>query len=287
VKDDDFEKRIRDLERELADLNRPPPSIPPYTGDSPSPAVDAPYSANPYAVSPFTTPNQSFTSDPPPSYPANPPFAGNAPYVGDPKWGAYFYRGPRRLWLWQILWIVVAVGGLATYLVVSRNAGLAHNRAILGSTPTASNGPTAAPQGGELRVGGNNEGRTVDCNSSKVTLDGTNTDYYVPGHCASLTVGGHGNTVRVYSIDAVESTGYNNSVTVGACNNGALTLSSFGITFNVTGHCASLTISNYDNKVTVDSVDSINISGYNNVVTYHSGAPTIANSGNNNKIGRA
>jgi hypothetical protein len=297
MKDDDLEKRIRELERELADMNRPPQSISPYTGDAspytsdpPSPAVDAPYTANPYAANPpYTAPNQSFTSDPPPSYPANPPYAGNAPFVGDPKWGAYFYRRPRRIWLWQILWIIIAIGGLATYLVVSRNAGLARNRAILGSAPTASTpaasyGPTGVPLGGELRVGGNMEGRTVDCNGGKLTLVGTNTDYYVTGKCASLTVGGFSNTVRVDSIDAVESSGYNNTVTLQACNNGALTLSSYGIKFNVAGHCASLAISSYNNEVTVDSVDSINISGYNNVVTYHTGKPTVTDSGYSNNI---
>jgi hypothetical protein len=143
------------------------------------------------------------------------------------------------------------------------------------------------PQGGELRVGGNNEGRTVACNDGKLTLYGTNTDYFVTGHCASLTVGGYSNTVKVESIDTLESTGYNNTATVQACNNGNLKLSSYGIKFNVTGHCASLAISSYSNNVTVDSVDSINVSGYDNVVAYHSGTPTITDSGNNNNIHRA
>jgi hypothetical protein len=274
-------------------MNRPPQSIPPYTSDPPSPAVDAPSTANPYAANPpYTAPNQSFTSDPPPSYPANPPYAGNAPYVRDPTWNAYFFRRPRRIWLLQILWIIIVIAVAAIYLVVSRNAGLSRNRAILGSTPTAStptasNGPSAVPQGGELRVGGNNEGRTVDCSGGKLTLYGTNTDYYVTGHCGSLIVGGYSNTVRVESIDTLESTGYNNTATVGACNNGALTLSSYAIKFNVTGHCASLAISSYSNNVTVDSVDSINVSGYDNVVTYHSGSPKISDSGNNNNIRRA
>src|ERR1700758_1282307 len=63
MKDDDPEKRIRELERELADMTRPPQGTPPHTGDAP--------------------------------YTANPPFAGNAPYVRDPTWGTDF-RPPRR-----------------------------------------------------------------------------------------------------------------------------------------------------------------------------------------------
>ena len=62
------------------------------------------------------------------------------------------------------------------------------------------------------------------------------------------------------------------------------TLFPVGVDKHATGHCASLTITSYDNKVTLDSADSINISGYNNVVTYHSGAPKITNSGYSNTI---
>jgi Protein of unknown function (DUF3060) len=315
MKDDDPEKRIRDLERELADMNRPPQSIPPYTGDAspytsdaPPPAVDTPYAANPYGApppavdlpytsnpyegsAPYTAPSQSFSSDAPPSYPTNPPYAGNTPYVGDPTWGVNF-RPSRRRPPWVVVslavgTIVPAIFGIVGHSWTSHRTGSSFGSSFgpsIGSMATAPNGPTAVPPGGELQVGGNNEGRTVDCNGGKLTLVGTNTDYYVTGKCASLTVGGFSNTVRVDSIDAVESTGYNNTVTVQSCNNGALTVSSYGIKFDVTGHCASLAISSYDNNVTVGSVDSINVSGYDNVVTYHSGKPTITDSGNNNRI---
>jgi hypothetical protein len=299
MKDDDPEKRIRELERELADMTRPPQSAPPYTGDAspytsdtPAPAVDAPYTANPYAGNaPYAAPNQSFTSDPPPSYPppsypANPPYAGNAPYVRDPSWGVDF-RPPRRRsgarFSWIIVVIALAIFAPAIMSLVSHFAA-SKSRSSFGSGATASNGPTAVPQGGELRVGGNSEGRTIACNDGKLTLYGYNSDYLITGHCASLTVGGYSNTVKVDTADTLESTGYNNTAIVHACNNGNLTLSSYGIKFNVTGHCASLAISSYDNNVTVDSVDSINVSGYDNVVTYHSGSPKISDSGNNNKV---
>jgi Protein of unknown function (DUF3060) len=283
MKDDDPEKRIRELERELADSTRPPQSTPPYTGnaqpyigDAPQPAVDAPYAANPYAANP--------------PYTANPPYAGNAPYVRDPTWGVDF-RPPRRRspYPWFIVLIVL---GIFVPTIVSLVAHFATSNRVRtsfgnGSGATASsNNPTAVPQGGELRVGGNMEGRTVACNDGKLTLYGTNSDYSITGHCVSLTVGGFNNKAIVDSADTLESTGYSNTVTVRACNNGNLKLSSYGGKFSVTGHCASLAISSYDNKVSVDSVDSINISasGYNNVITYRSGTPKVTDSGDSNNI---
>ena len=155
MKDDDPEKRIRELERELADMNRPPQSPPPYTGDAspytsdpPSPAVDAPYTANPYAANPpYTAPNQSFTSDPPPSYPANPPYAGNAPYVRDPTWGVDF-RPPRRRsgarFSWILAVILLAVVAPTIISVVTHFA-TSKSRSNFGFGATASNGPTAVP----------------------------------------------------------------------------------------------------------------------------------------------
>jgi hypothetical protein len=73
-------------------------------------------------------------------------------------------------------------------------------------------------------------------------------------------------------------------VTNHASNNGTLKASSYGIAFNVTGHCASLAISSYNNKVTVDSVDAITVSGYGNTITYHSGKPKVTDSGYDNNI---
>jgi hypothetical protein len=297
MKDDDPEKRIRELERELADMNRPPQSIPRYTGDAspytsdvPPPAVDSPYTANPYAGNPYaanppyTAPNQPFTSDPPPPYSANPPYSGNAPYVRDPTWGVDF-RPPRRRMGGRFSWIIVIVlFAVFMPVIMSLVSHFATSKSRSNFGFGASNGPTAVPQGGELRVGGNSEGRTIACNDGKLTLYGYNSDYLITGHCASLTVGGYSNTVKVDSVDSVESSGYHNTVTIHDCNNGNLTLSSYGIKFNVTGHCASLAVSSYANNVTVDSVDSINVSGYSNVITYHSGSPKISDSGSDNKV---
>jgi Protein of unknown function (DUF3060) len=282
--DDDPEKRIRELERQLADVRRTPQSPPPavdapYTGEAP-PAVDVPYVANPYDTS------SSYAANPP--YTANPPYAGNAPYTsgapypGTPQYGLGFQTPRRRRSFPRGLILLVLVFVLPTIIsLVMHFARSTTSRSIFG---TSDNGPTAVPQGGELRVGGNSTNRTIACNDGKLTLYGYGTNYSVTGHCAALTVGGYNNNVTVDSADALESTGYNNIITDHACNNGNLTLTSYGIAFNVTGHCASLTISSYNNQVTVDSVDTVNVSGYSNTVVYHSGKPAITDSGRDNNI---
>jgi hypothetical protein len=71
-----------------------------------------------------------------------------------------------------------------------------------------------------------------------------------------------------------------------ACNGGSVSVS--GITNNVviTGHCASLTVSGIQNQITVDAADTIQASGSGNQVTYHTGSPTIGNSGFDNVVQR-
>jgi hypothetical protein len=66
-----------------------------------------------------------------------------------------------------------------------------------------------------------------------------------------------------------------------ACNDGHLSLTGFKNTFTITGHCASLMVGDTSNHVTVDSADSIDVSGSWNTVIYHSGSPTITNTAGN------
>ena len=124
---------------------------------------------------------------------------------------------------------------------------------------------------------------------------------------------GGGGPITVPQGGALSVGGNGDSQTI-ACSDGKLTLPGFNSTFHVTGHCAGLTVSGFDNRVTVDSADtvkitsygntvsvsghvasldvslynnqvrlesaeSINISGYSNTVTYHSGAPQVTQSG--------
>jgi hypothetical protein len=257
MKDDDPEKRIRELEQQLADVTRNPQSPPPYTESTP--------------------------------YTSGPTYPGGATYQGAPPYG--FGAPPprrRKTFPWSLV-VVVLVFVLPTIVSLvaffaRSTSGSSTPRFNGGRTTTTSSGPTAVPQGGELRVGGSGDTKTIACDDGALTLYGTGTKYSVTGHCASLIVGGYNNNVTVDSADTVESTGYGNTVTNGACNNGTVKLSSYGITFNVTGHCATLAISSYQNKVTVDSVDNIVVSGYENNITYHSGKPKVTDSGYSNNI---
>jgi hypothetical protein len=52
----------------------------------------------------------------------------------------------------------------------------------------------------------------------------------------------------------------------------------------ISGHCKSLSVSGVQNKVTVDSVDTIEASGFNNQITFHSGSPSIEKSGDGNVV---
>jgi len=71
-----------------------------------------------------------------------------------------------------------------------------------------------------------------------------------------------------------------------ACNRGSVSVS--GITNNVviTGHCASVSVSGIQNQIKVDAADTIKASGSGNQVTYHTGSPTIGNSGFDNVVQR-
>jgi hypothetical protein len=43
-------------------------------------------------------------------------------------------------------------------------------------------------------------------------------------------------------------------------------------------------VSGVKNSITVDAVDTIDASGFNNQITYHTGSPTIENSGQQNLV---
>lgn len=65
------------------------------------------------------------------------------------------------------------------------------------------------------------------------------------------------------------------------CNNNIVSISGVSNTVTITGHCTRISVSGMQNKVMLDAADTISASGFDNVVTYHSGSPDISNSGNN------
>jgi hypothetical protein len=65
------------------------------------------------------------------------------------------------------------------------------------------------------------------------------------------------------------------------CNDNSVSISGVSNTVTITGHCTTVSVSGMQNKVTLDTADQISASGFDNVVTYHSGSPDINNAGNN------
>src|SRR5438270_5316711 len=131
MKDDDPEKRIRELEQELADVTRTPQSPPPYTESAPYTGGDS----HPGAA----------------AYPGSFPSAGSQPYgFGAPP--------PRRRKPYP--WFLVVVG-LAVVLPTVISLVMFFARSTSGITtprfnrsqPTTSTGPTAVPQAGDMPVG--------------------------------------------------------------------------------------------------------------------------------------
>jgi Protein of unknown function (DUF3060) len=269
--DDDPEKRIRELERELADLGPAPYEAPPLKGDAP-----------PYP--------------PPPSYPAPPSYTGDAGYTPPsytpPTYGPGYtppspgqYNPPPaiqrlmpyyRIFVWAIF---IAFIGFIVFNVVRV---FTHHTA-----PSAGHGtgaPLTVAPGGSFQFNGNSETAAIACNQGNIAINGTHGTYTITGHCSSIRVGGYSNNVTVENADTLISNGYGNTVTDHACNSCDLTIASYNNTFTVTGHSTSLRISSYSNKVTVDSVDAITVAGYQNTVTYHSGTPKTTDSGYSNII---
>jgi hypothetical protein len=77
--------------------------------------------------------------------------------------------------------------------------------------------------------------------------------------------------------------GINENRTI-ACNQSVINVSGISNKIVLTGHCASLNVSGVQNSITVDAVDSIEASGFNNQITYHTGSPSIDKSGDGNVV---
>jgi Protein of unknown function (DUF3060) len=69
-----------------------------------------------------------------------------------------------------------------------------------------------------------------------------------------------------------------------ACNQSAINISGISNKIVITGHCASLNVSGVQNSITVDAVDSVDVSGFNNQITYHTGSPSVEKSGDGNIV---
>jgi hypothetical protein len=242
--EDDPEARIRALEQPLADTARASELGGPQPGG---------YSSNPY---------------PPPQAPPPPPLYGDynsgfgpggygAPFPGAPLSG-----GPRRSSGNRVFWILAAVfvvgmlavvGGIAAYVAHRISSS---NVIVEPSTPNTSvfSSPRSAPRS-----------PTPSTSRSRTPTAGPSTSAApAPGSNISIA-------------------GINENKTV-TCNGNSVTVSGVSNTITISGHCTKLTVSGMQNSVTVDAVDTIDASGLNNQVTYHSGSPQISKSGDGNVV---
>lgn len=69
-----------------------------------------------------------------------------------------------------------------------------------------------------------------------------------------------------------------------ACNDNPVSISGVSNTVTITGHCTSVEVSGMQNAVSMETADAITASGFENRVTYRSGAPKVENAGNNNVV---
>ncbi|MGZ4513207.1 MAG: DUF3060 domain-containing protein [Mycobacterium sp.] len=183
---------------------------------------------------------------PPPPTPPT-PWTYGGPFPGPPP-----QRGTGNR-MWWILGTVIVVGMLA--LAAGIAAFAAHQfsgvRSIIESPPSTTGAPTTP-------------GASTGASTGKA---GPSTSPQPPP-------GGR-----------VSISGVNENRTL-ACNDNTVSVSGVSNTVVITGHCARISVSGVQNAITVDSVDAIDASGFNNKVTYHSGAPKIGNSGDSNAVGQ-
>ena len=246
--DGDPEARIRDLERPLADrAAESEMGTQPYDSAAPPPP---PPPAPPYGYS-------STGAD---------PYQGGS-YDGAPQYGSPYYAEPQRVVhkrststaLWLIPLVVVAfaaagvVGAVLYFSVGTPNPG----------TPIAGGGgPLDAPQS------------QSSIPTPQISVPTPEIDTRIDSTEQIITVDAGG----VVSLGGVETT-----QTI-VCNQGAVNISGVSNTIEIQGACASVNVSGVENIVTMESAATIEVSGFQNRVTYRGGEPDISRSGSDNVV---
>ncbi len=68
------------------------------------------------------------------------------------------------------------------------------------------------------------------------------------------------------------------------CRDNTVIVSGIENQLEITGHCVAVTVSGVDNVITVESADTIGVSGFENRVTFHTGQPDVSKSGQSNVV---
>jgi hypothetical protein len=246
---EDPESRIRDLERSLSDVAGASELR------SSSSELGAGQYGGDYGTAPLPPP------PPPPGYAPTgyPPPPG---YSADPYTAPYanpYPTPPRSSGGFSWWWLVVAtfvVGGVAV------GAGVAVFGTHLFSSGTSI---TSSPRDRPAISGGG----------------GILTNMPTPPNVAVPQVPSAEAPVAPGDPITVAGMGQNKTI---ACNEGSVSISGMENTIVLTGHCLSVNVSGIENIVTVDSAEAIVASGFDNRVTFKTGAPQISNSGGDNVV---
>jgi hypothetical protein len=249
--EDDPEARIRELEKPLADTARASEAggtLPPGKWAAPpTPAFPPPA----YPQGPAT---------PPPAYPRGPAIPPTAPppldYGTSSLGTSTPWTAPRafpsfRLWLILASVLLPVVIGIVGVILVN-NAGHQISRGLstLPSVPSFfPNSPT-----------------------SNVTQAPTQVPIPSPPAPPTAPAG-----------DNLTISGINESQTI-TCNANAVNVSGISNKVVIKGVCNSLHVSGVQNVITIDAVGSIEVSGFSNQVTYHTGTPSVDKSGDGNVV---
>jgi hypothetical protein len=208
--------------------------------------------AQPPAGYPYSYGSPGQAAPPPPPPPPPSPWTYGGPLSGPPP------KSPSGNRTWWILGTVIVVGFLALAGGIAAFAAhqLSGVRSIISSPPTIPTiTGTYGPPSTTSRSPGPSRTRTSTPSTSPIAP---------PGGRLSVS-------------------GINENRTI-ACNDNIVSVSGVSNTVVITGHCTSLTVSGVQNAITVDAVDSIDASGFDNKITYHTGTPKISNAGGSNVV---
>lgn len=233
--EDDPEARIRQLEQPLADYGAV------ELGTSQPGSYDDPTSALP-----------------PPVYgpPQQPTYYQQSPY-GPPPFGVSFPPGPTKRGAPAGL-----IFGLVAAVMLFIVAGIA---VFLWSVSYTTDGITTRPGIPDVDLNDDARGGSVTIGPSRnaPTLVPTRVPRDEPPEVAVAPAGGR------YSVSGVDET-----ETI-ECNGSNISVSGVNNTVTLLGHCLSVTVSGIENQVSIDSVDKIGASGFDNQVIYHAGDPEV------------
>ncbi|HEV7422740.1 MAG TPA: DUF3060 domain-containing protein [Mycobacterium sp.] len=195
---------------------------------------------------------------PPPPPPTPPPGYYAAPYGTTPFPAATPRASGGFAWWWLIIATFV-IGGLAV------GAGVA----VFGSNMFSGTSPFSSSPGRPNVSGGG--GTLTNVPTSRPDIPGGNTQ--VPTGEPSVSAPG--------AVVSVIGIGDNKTI---ACNDNILNIAGSNNTVVITGNCVSVNVSGVNNIVTVDSADTIVVSGVDNRLTFRSGSPQISKSGFGNVV---